>query len=1064
MNMDHLSCGCGPSGCTSSLDRRGFLKLSGLAMTGLAFSRLPAMAGPFTKEDFEKLVPADKKLRPEWVESLFARGARTKYRWPESQLIGMPVGGICTGQLYLGGDGTLWHWDIFNQVAGTGDGHYAHPVKPSSPLDQGFALKVSQGANAQVRPLAHTGWREIEFIGEYPMGFVEYRDPDAPVSVSLEAYSPFIPLNAEDSGLPATVMRFTVKNTSAQPVEAELAGWLENAVCLRSGEARDLLRRNRVVRRDAFSFVECSAEPAPEDRQVAKRPDILFDDFEREAYENWTAAGTAFGAGPIEKGKVPAYQGDLGMHGRYAVNSHSTAPDHDVGGKDAHTGTLTSKPFNLERNYISFLVGGGAHEGRTCVNLMIDDKVVLSATGANDNRMKPRIWDVRKWAGKAARIQVVDDEKGGWGNIGLDYIVFTDQTRRAAGPLADEPDYGTMGLALLRGRTENANPNAEPDRANPAVSESQALSGVFSQAPAAPDSMATRLFGEKLSGALTRKLRLAPGESAAVTFVVVWHFPNIKIDGLGKYEGRWYGKRFSSALAVAEHVAQHFDSLASQTRLWHDTWYDSTLPYWFLDRTFLNTCILATSTSYRFGNGRFWGWEGVGCCHGTCTHVWHYAQALARIFPELERGTRERVDLGLAFNPDSGVMGFRAEFDRGLAVDGQAGTLLRMYREHQMSPDDAFLKRNWPRIRKAFDPLLRLDGDKDGLLAGAQMNTLDQPWFGEIAWLSSLYLAALRAGERMATEMGDEAFAGQCREIVKNGRRNVDEKLFNGEYYFQQADPAHAKSVGSHDGCEIDQVFGQGWAWQVGLGRILDETKVKTALRSLWRYNFTPDVGPFRAANKPGRWYAMPGEGGLLMCSWPRGDGKRVSGGFDLYFNECMNGFEYQAAGHMVAEGMLLEGLAVTRTIHDRYHAARRNPWNEVECGDHYARSMASYGVFVAACGYEYHGPKGRLGFTPRLTPEDFRCAFTTAEGWGTFAQKAEGGKLKAAARIKWGKLRLKTLVLAASPNQKPAAVSASLAGKPLAATLAVTENRVEINFRDEALLHAGAVLEVVLS
>ena len=155
----------------------------------------------------------------------------------------------------------------------------------------------------------------------------------------------------------------------------------------------------------------------------------------------------------------------------------------------------------------------------------------------------------------------------------------------------------------------------------------------------------------------------------------------------------------------ADALQQCLTHLAAQTRLWRDTWYDSTLPHWFLDRTFANASIPATSTCYRFADGRSYAWEGVSCCAGTCTHVWHYAQALARLFPELERITRERVDLGIAFHPESGVMGFRAEFDRNLAVDGQSGTLLRIYREHQMSGDDGFLKRNWPRIRKAFEPL-----------------------------------------------------------------------------------------------------------------------------------------------------------------------------------------------------------------------------------------------------------------------------------------------------------------------------------------------------------------------
>jgi uncharacterized protein (DUF608 family) len=220
-----------------------------------------------------------------------------------------------------------------------------------------------------------------------------------------------------------------------------------------------------------------------------------------------------------------------------------------------------------------------------------------------------------------------------------------------------------------------------------------------------------------------------------------------------------------------QYVADHFERLALQTRRWRDTWYGSTLPYWFLDRTFLTSSVLATSTCYRLANGRFYAWEGVGCCAGTCTHVWHYAQAMARLFPELERDTRERVDFGLAFHRDSGVIGFRAEFDPHLAVDGQAGTILRAYREHQMSPDGAFPKRSWPRIKKAFEPLLQLDGNDDGILEGAQMNTLDQPWYGKVAWLSSLYIAAVRAGEAMAREMGEGEFAERCRTIAERGAR-----------------------------------------------------------------------------------------------------------------------------------------------------------------------------------------------------------------------------------------------------------------------------------------------------
>jgi len=413
-------------------------------------------------------------------------------------------------------------------------------------------------------------------------------------------------------------------------------------------------------------------------------------------------------------------------------------------------------------------------------------------------------------------------------------------------------------------------------------------------------------------------------------------------------------------------------------------------------------------------------------------------------------------------DPASGVINHRGE-GAGLAVDGQAGCILRAYREHQMSADGAFLKELWPRIKAAMGCLVRMDKG-EGIIEGGQHNTLDQPWFGKIAWLSSLYIAAARACEEMAGEVGDDGFGRQMRQVFDRGSKNIDRELFNGEYYIQVPDKDHAKTVGSHNGCEIDQVFGQSWAWQVGLGRILGEANVKKALASLWKYNFTPDVGPWREKNKPGRWYAMAGEGGLLMCSWPKGDAARVQTGFDYYFNECMTGFEYQAAGHMIWEGMVQEGLAVARAIHDRYHASRRNPWNEVECGDHYARAMASYGVYLAACGYEYHGPKGHLAFAPRLAADDFRAAFTTAEGWGSFSQKREDKTQRAAIDLKSGRLRLRTLALALADGAKPTKVSVTVGGKAAPATLKLDSGRATIALAEEATIRAGQKIEVAVS
>ncbi|MGA2662430.1 MAG: GH116 family glycosyl-hydrolase, partial [Verrucomicrobiota bacterium] len=1095
--------------------RRDFLKLLGLGAGALAFPQLQAMAGPFTRQDFDKLVPADKKLRPEWVASLTARGERTVYRGAELDRIGMPIGGVCAGQLYVGGDGKLWHWDIFNRYVGTGADHYAKPMRPASPFEHGFALRLTTGGQTRQWPLDGAHWRDISFIGEYPIGYVEYRDAGCPAEVSLEAFSPFIPLNTDDSCLPATVLEYTVKNRGDAEMEVELTGWLENPVCLFSSQTRDGLHRNRLVQAGQssplqsghptlapqsvagqtlgtpplggsiltpapasqgaagqtpapppFLFLGCDAVDAPAP-SVAPRPDIVFADFETDSYGQWVVTGAAFGASPVEISKIPDYQGDVGGKGKRVVNSHASAPGNSVAEKDAATGTLTSPPFRIERCYITFLVGGGAHKDRTCINLLIENQVVLSATGQDNNRMRPVSWDVRRWAGKTATLQIVDQESGPWGNIGVDDIIFSDQPRGPLGPLAQEPDFGTLGLALLDpGPGDFGSAEVPP----PDQTSSQEKDPAHRDAATAP---ALKPFGQKLAGSLTRKMKLAPGASAKATFVLTWHFPNLKLNRLPP--GRYYAAHFDSALAVAQYVRNNFTRLSAQTRLWHDTWYDSTLPYWFLDRTFLNTSILATSTCHRFADGRFYGWEGVGCCEGTCGHVWQYAHAVARLFPELERLTREKVDFGLALQPD-GAIHFRGEFNDFPAIDAQAGAILRALREHQASADDTFLKRNWPRIKMATQWLIAKDANGDGLIESNQHNTLDTDWFGPVAWLSGLYLAALLAAQTMALEMDDKEFAARCRTIFEAGQNNIVSRLFEGEYFINKPDPNHLEAINSGTGCEIDQVFGQSWTFQVGLPRVFPAKETRSALKSLWRYNFTPDVGPYRAAYKPGRWYAMPGEAGLLMCTFPRADWDYAQArgkGADWaagYFNECMNGFEYQAAGHMIWEGLLTEGLAVTRAVHDRYHAGRRNPWNEVECGDHYARSMASYGIFMAACGFEYHGPKGHLGFAPRLVPEDFQAAFTTAEGWGTYRQKFRMSPLKtplgaeSELSLKWGRLRLNTLNLALPEQFHPATVGVQLDGRPVQSNHSLSNNRLTLTFSDTLQLTANQKLKVRLA
>lgn len=1032
------------------------------------------MAGPFDKEDWNQFIPAEKRLHPDWVKSLFERGHPTTYRKSKDELrfIGMPVGGICCGTLYLGGDGRLWNWDIFNQkIEGvlprrvswsdlgmdfqTGDNQvrprdgatYAKPAvqADSQKIAQGFAIRVRSAGRTDLRPLDASGWQEVAFTGQYPIGTVDYSDPAATVAVRLEAFSPFIPHDADDSGLPATVFCISVTNNGTKKADVEVAGWVQNATCFYSARAWEGRRVNRVQAGMPATQVVMSYE-AMEPGASQQRPDIVVEDFEN-GYGRWKVDGTAFGSEPVSRAVVPPYQGDLGGEGGKVANSHASAPGNGVGEKDSRTGRLTSVPFKVERKYLTFFVGGGSRRD-VGVRLRIDGKVVRQTRGHDANRMRLETFDVAEFEGREAVVEVFDDAAGAWANIGVDHFVLTDAPR-SVGPVGRRNDFGTMAITAIG--------PAAGIRARGAVAPATLPVSAFGDGDAAAGPE-----GPSPVGAVSRALSVGAGRTVTCRFVVSWHFPNTTVPVPDARSGNHYARRFADAGAVAAHVVAGLGRLESLTRLWRDTWQDSTLPHWFLERTFVNTSTLATTTSHRLGTGRFWGWEGVGCCEGTCTHVWHYAQAVGRVFPGIERDLRERVDFGAGFDAATGMIRHRAE-GTGPAIDGHCGRILGVWREHQMSTDDSFLRRVWPRVKLAVEYVLRHDTDGDGILDGAQENTLDAAWYGQIAWITSLSLAALRAAEEMARELGDDTFAGRCRARFETARGSMETKLFNSEYFFQIADPKRAKSLGTYEACHIDQVHGQSWAWQVGLGRVLDAEKTRSALHALWKYNFTPDVGPFRRKFTAGRPYALAGDGGLVMTSNP----KLIPEVYGLtswqigYFNECMSGFEHQVASHMIAEGMVLEGLAVTRAIHDRYHAARRNPFNEIECSDHYARAMASYGSFVSACGFESHGPKGYLGFSPRLTPEDFRAPFTAAGGWGTYWQRRAHGVQSHGVEVRHGRVTLQTVAVELPAGVDPGRATVKLGRRSLRAVVAKQAGRILVQLERPAVIEAGARLEV---
>ncbi len=950
----------------NEITRRTMLKMAGGATLGLGFpGKILAVLQDGTLVVQDHKVPAIKNLTAEWKSGLIQKGAKEIWSGQALDSIGMPVGGIATGQLYVCGDGSLGCWELFNQHQYQNQGPYSYAMRPIPKLVE-FGIKVRLGDHTW--QLNKSGFQDVTFSGTYPTALITYKEPTCPFEAEMTVYSPFIPLNAKDSSLPATIFEVSLTNKSDRPISLDVIGFLENA-CSRSAQNHAGDRKRHTVATTSPSFT-CLTHSADESRhdmtteRAAPRSELLIADFEGDTYGDWKVEGDAFGRGPA-KGALEGQNPVSGFTGKGLVNSFFNGDD--------TVGKLTSPEFTIERDFINFKIGGGNQPGKACINLIVDGKIMRTSTGLNDERLLWDTWSVPEFAGRKAHIEIVDQAKGGWGHVNVDQISQSDriqskqdlQTRHGDVNL----DTGSMSLALLGAGTADSE-------------------GEYS-------------FERHYVGEVSAEpVMLGPGKSKKFTYVLAWNFPHHP-------QGRNYSTWFADSSAVAKYVADNFPRLSKETKLWRDTFYDSTLPYWLLDRLHSTASNLATGVTEWRKNGLFWCWEGVVCCSGTCTHVWNYEHTLARLFPELERNIRSKTDYGVGFDEATGLVGMRS--DREYAADGQCGTILKAYREHQVSVDSKFLKDHWNRIKKSLQFLMNRDKNGDGMIEDSQPNTYDIEFFGANTFIGSLYLGALRAGEEMAKEMGDTEFAQQCQTYFKNGSEATMKRLFNGEYFIQEVDQSKYKKYQYGPGCLADQLFGQGWAHQVGLGYIYPREAVQKGLESIWKYNWSPDVAGQNKRWPPQRPFALPGEGGLFTCTWPIGGREEDP---VLYRDEVWTGIEYQVAGHMIWEGMVEEGLSICRAVHERYHPLKRNPYNEVECSDHYARAMASWGVFLALGGFQYHGPAQKIGFAPKMTPANFKTAFTTSESWGIYSQTIDDSKQVGHVTLTHGALSLKEIAL----------------------------------------------------
>jgi uncharacterized protein (DUF608 family) len=569
---------------------------------------------------------------------------------------------------------------------------------------------------------------------------------------------------------------------------------------------------------------------------------------------------------------------------------------------------------------------------------------------------------------------------------------------------------------------------------------------------------------------------LKPGETQAYRFILTWYFPNRPKSWksptnphVSQLIRNHYALYFNSSWAVARHLIENMDHLEGMTRKFHESLFSSTLPESVLGALSANIVPIRSNTCFWHEDGRFYGYEGCfdthGCCDGSCTHVWSYAQTAAFLFPSLERQMRE-TEFVLETEAD-GYMSFRTyktfseqfvwswgDQKPEAAVDGQMGSILRVLREWQLSRDRAWLERVWPGVKRAlFYARQHWDTDGDGVLDGRQHNTYDIEFYGPNPLCSIYYLAGLRAVEELAKVMDEPDLADECHAAFIDSSKKVDAMLWNGEYFSQILQDVNQYKYQHGEGCLSDQLLGQLYARILDLGDLLDVEHIRSAARSIHHYNFKSTL---RDHVNCQRTYALNDEAGLILCTWPRGGRPRQP---FVYSDEVWTGIEYQVAAGLIYEGLVDEGLEIVRAVRDRHDGKRRNPWDEVECGHHYARSMSSWALLLALSGFHYDAHRGQLSFAPVISPEDFRCFFSTGSGWGIYSQSLSTTMLEINLELQAGYLDIQQLTIPVPGMADRAEIA--LENDLLPANFSQSAEKVTVYFPREFQLTRGRALRL---
>lgn len=933
-----------------------------------------------------------------------------KYQKEYLDKIAFPIGGIGAGMFCLEGTGAISHVslrhhpDVMNEpytfaaiyVKGVENG--AKVLEGQVPTWKWFGPAQS-GLGRGDKTYGLPRFEEAVFQTRFPFATIDLRDKDMPLVAKITGWSPFIPTDADNSSLPVGVLEYQFTNTSDKAIEtvfsyntknfidgqgtirgvkngfvlesdqnnSGLAIYVDNAAavvdhCWFRGAwfdpqtvVWDNIRYGRIadkrpvkgVAPGASVYVPLTLQPG--ETKTVKVNFCWYLPDSNLSIGGARKVGQAFTGMPC-KGTASGQQPVSGFVGKQLLNSF------DKGG-DGLTGIIQSPEFNIGKRYLKFLVGGGSQADRTSVNLVVDGKIVETAVGNQTETLSETVWDLKPYQGKKAFVKVIDLDVYPWGHILADQFVLTDNR--------NEDIYNLSSTSTLLADFES---NSWGD-------------------------------WQVVDSSEEEKQFLADEGDVEATY------------------RPWYSERFKSLNEVIGYWDANQAMLEKNSRLFSDAFYSSSLPAEVLEAVAANLTILKSPTVLRQWDGRFWAWEGCqdsfGSCHGSCTHVWNYAQALPHLFPSLERTLRE-TEFRVSQNTE-GHQNFRVNLPISApphnfhaAADGQLGGIMKVYREWRISGDTQWMKDLFPAVKKSLDYCIRTwDPLHKGYLEEPHHNTYDIEFWGPDGMCTSFYLGALTAFIEMGKELKQPV--KEYTALLSKGKKYMETALFDGEYFIQKIqweglqapNPVDVMSFGGSyseealkllkeegpkyqygTGCLSDGILGMWMASVCGLDEVLDNEKVRSHLVAVHKYNLKHDLVDHFNPQRPV--YACGKDGGLLLCTWPKGG--MLSLPF-VYSNEVWTGIEYQVASHLMMKGEVEKGLDIVRECRERYDGRVRNPFNEIECGHWYARAMASYGMLQGLTGVRYDAVDKTMYIDSKIG--DFKSFISTDTGFGTIEWKA---------------------------------------------------------------------------